>query len=490
MGARFLGGIQTLTVARSMGGTALSRRPFRDLTDPDEKRREIVWIAISFITILATWLAVVLIFGYQPLIVGMSYDEVVLLAGLGLLVLCMVLYLGAREREQRYLNRRLLGQLREAVRGMDDRLEQLGELCSTSTELAGGLSIEQISRSVVESLTSTVKASASSLLLVDGETGRPVYAEHSDRTRGEGKAIAFEEEPPLWQGREAFAADLAKQIGAWNELRNLICAPLRLRNGWTGVLGARRGEGDENFTPDDLRLLTTLANMAAKAIESAHLHIELRESYLGTVCTLVNSLDARDNYTAAHSQRVASLAVRIAERMGFSEDLIRDLEVFGPLHDVGKIGIRDAVLLKAGALSGEERSVCQEHCIIGERIIRPLKPSQQALAMVRSHHESWDGTGYPDGLSGEQIPMLARVLRVADCYDAMSTDRTYQPAMSEQEVLGHCRQESGRRYDPEVVEALCAIVDQEKGREEEGGWMEAGSAVARDGWRATAAARK
>jgi len=450
----------------------LPRRPFRDLTDPDEKRKEIVWIAISFIVILATWLAVVLIFGYQPLILGVSYDEAVLLAGLGLLVFCMVLYLGAREREQRYVNRRLLAQLREAVRRLDERLEQLKGLCSTSTELAGSLDIDQISRSVVDSLTNTVRASASSLLLIDGKTGCPVYAQHSGSAAGDGEAVAFDRESPPWSGREAFAGDLAAQIEAWNELRSLICAPLRLRNGWMGVLGARRRETEAHFTPDDLRLLTTLANMAAKAIESAHLHAELRESYFATVGTLVNSLDARDNYTAAHSQRVARLAVQIAERMELPEELIRDLEVFGPLHDVGKIGIRDLILLKASALSEEEREACQEHCIIGERIIRPLKPSQQALAMVRSHHESWDGKGYPDGLSGEQIPILARVLQVADCYDAMSTDRPYQPAMSEQEVLAHFHQYSGRRYDPGVVEALSGVVGQSKGQEAVRAWTD------------------
>ncbi|MDH4179368.1 MAG: HD-GYP domain-containing protein, partial [Armatimonadota bacterium] len=275
-------------------------------------------------------------------------------------------------------------------------------------------------------------------------------------------------------------------IEVWNELRNMICAPLRLENGWMGVLGARRREGEARFTPDDLRLLTTLTNMAAKAIESAHLHAELRKSYLVTVGTLVSSLHARDDYTAAHSQRVANLAVRIAERMELPEGLVRDLEVFGPLHDVGKIGIRDAILLKASALSEEERELCQEHCIIGERIIRPLKPSEHALAMVRSHHESWDGKGYPDGLSGEETPILARVLGVADCYDAMSTDRPYQPAMSEQEVLAHFRQYAGKRYDPRVVAALCAVVGQEE--RPQPAWAPADSLVERPRSKATARA--
>ena len=436
-------------------------RPFRDLTDPDEKRREIVWIAISFIVILATWLAVVLVFGYQPLILGVSYDEAVLLTGLGLLVFCMVLYLGAREREQRLVNRRLVGELQAAIRRLDDRLEQLKGLHKTSTELAGSLDVNHISQSVVESLMETIRADQSSLLLLDEKTGRPVYARHCGSVGLEEDGSSFYPGMSEWPAGDGDARDLDEQIDAWNQVRNLVCAPLRLTNGLTGVLGARRDDEEGHFTADDLRLLTTLANMATKAIESAHLHAELRESYFATVRTLVNSLDARDDYTAAHSQRVASLAVQIAERMNLSEDLIRDIEAFGPLHDVGKIGITDAILLKTSPLSEEERKLCQEHCTIGERIIRPLKPGQHALAMVRSHHEVWNGQGYPDGLAGEQIPILARVLQVADCYDAMSSDRPYQSAMSQQEVLAHFRQHSGKRYDPHVVAALTAVVGEE-----------------------------
>jgi len=201
-----------------------------------------------------------------------------------------------------------------------------------------------------------------------------------------------------------------------------------------------------------------VANMASKAIESAQLHVGLRDSYLATVRTLVNSLHARDNYTAAHGQRVARLAIRIAEQMGVPDSIIRDIEVFGPLHDVGKIGIPDAVLLKMGPLGSEERARCQEHCLIGEQIIRPLKPSKAALALVRSHHERWDGRGYPDGLVGEDNPLLARILQVADCYDALISDRPYQGPMSEEETLSHFRMHSGSHYDPAVVDALYAVL--------------------------------
>ena len=442
--------------------------PFRDLRDPDEKRREIIWIAISFIVILATWLAVVLIFGYQPLILGMSYDEAVLFTGLGLLVFCTVLYLAAREREQRAANRRLLGQLQQTVARLDERLGQLRGLSATSAELAGALDIRDIARSVVESLTEAVDAAASSLVLVDNTNGKPVYAHHVPSPASAGGVEPLGTHA-VWgslpTGASGAIADLPTSTEGRDDLPTLICAPVPLKNGLSGLLGARRDDSEKHFTPDDVQVLTTLANMAAKAIESAYLHAELRQSYLSTLHSLVNSLDARDNYTAAHGQRVASLATRIAENMGLPESLIHDIEAFGPLHDVGKIGIRDHILLKASPLSEEEAAACREHTVIGERIVRPLKPSRDALSMIRNHHESFDGSGYPDGLVGEDIPILARVLQVADCYDAMVSDRPYQSAMSEQEVLAHFRQFAGTRHDPAAVDALHAVARNGGGRD-------------------------
>ncbi len=458
--------------------------PFRDLQDPDEKRREIVWIAISFIVILATWLSVVLIFGYQPLIMGMTYDEIVLLTGLGLLVFCTILYLGAREREQRAANKSLVTKLKGAVESLDQRLEQLNGLCSASAELAGSLDLDQISRSVMESVLTGVEADAAYLTLIDSENGKPVYARCAPMLGTKAANESLDPEMGWSQFLPASSGkieDFESKIEPWNRARTTMRAPLQLSNGLVGVLGARRSENRDAFTGDDLRLLTILANMAAKAIESAQLHAELRESYLATVRSLVNSLHARDNYTASHSERVAALAVRMAEYLGLEEAMIRDIEVFGPLHDVGKIGIRDSVLMKSTPLSEDERAVCREHCIIGERILRPLGPSRHALGMIRNHHELWDGRGYPDGLAGDNIPQLARLLQVADSYDAMISDRPYQPAMSEQEVLAHLRQHAGELYDPVAVGAVCAVVGE--GRAE---YTSTAAAVAEDYRRAKA----
>jgi HD-GYP domain-containing protein (c-di-GMP phosphodiesterase class II) len=443
----------------------LSLPPFREVTDSDEKRKEIVWIALSFIVILGSWLAVVLFYGYRPLALGMSYDEIVLGVGGGLLLACSVAYLGVREREHRLMNRALVSRLGDAVTELDARVRHLKGLCEISGRLIGSVSIDRTARLIVDSLTQNMEVESACLVLVDEHTGLPVYLVRSS----DGAPAQEANCPPgetAWPApvanREGRLTDPEAQIRAWNELGRALCAPICARGALVGLLSVQRKPEAAAFASDDLDTLTTFANMAAKAFESAHLHAELRENYLATVRSLIYSLDARDNYAAAHGHRVAELAIRIAEQMGLSEGLMRDLEVFAPLHDVGKVGIPDAILLKPGPLDLEEREICRSHPVIGERIVRPLKPSRDAISLVRNHHESWDGRGYPDGLQGEEIPLLARILQVADCYDALITERPYRPVVTEEEVLSHFQVNAGIQYDPAVVAALRAVIQGER----------------------------
>lgn len=439
---------------------------FRDCSDPDERRKEILWTAISFVVILASWLAVVLIFGYPPLALGMSYDEAVLVVGLGLLLFCSVLYLIGKEREQRYTNKRLLGDLKATVATLDERVRQLDGLCSISAQLAGSLDVNEISRHVADGLLAALQVERAHVVLLDPHSGLPAFARCSGGDEGRYGAGPEADEDvwpaPTVSGQPRIT-DVQAQVNAWNELPNLACTSFACKSGLVGILAARRdAERGRTFTPDDQSIIITLGNMMAKALESAHLHAELRDNYLATVRSLVLSLDARDNYAATHGQRVATLAVRIAEHMELPESATRDVEVFAPLHDVGKIGIRDEILMKQGPLTDQEREICRQHCLIGDRIIRPLKPGRDALSLVRNHHESWNGRGYPDGLKGEEIPLLARIVKVADCYDALISARPYGAVMSEEEAVAHFRLHAGDHYDPAVVDALAAVLREEE----------------------------
>jgi putative nucleotidyltransferase with HDIG domain len=175
---------------------------------------------------------------------------------------------------------------------------------------------------------------------------------------------------------------------------------------------------------------------------------------MNTLQSLVATIEARDRYTQQHSQRVTQLAVGIAEEMGCTQEEIDTIKFAGVLHDIGKISIRDAILLKKGKLTQEETKVIQTHPLTGEKILRPLGLLPAEKAIVRHHHEKWDGKGYPDGLRGEEAPLLARIIAVADSYDAMTSNRPYRLARNDRKALDELVRCSGTQFDKDIVEAF------------------------------------
>jgi HD-GYP domain-containing protein (c-di-GMP phosphodiesterase class II) len=186
---------------------------------------------------------------------------------------------------------------------------------------------------------------------------------------------------------------------------------------------------------------------------------ELRETYTATVRALAGAVEARDAYTAHHAERVAAYAVEIGAVVGLTEDGSPQLEFGFLLHDIGKVGVSDAILFKPGALDEEEREEMQRHPLIGEEIIREIEFLAPARAVVRHHHERWDGSGYPDGLAGEEIPLAARVFALADALDAITSDRPYRAATSLADARERLRAAEGQ-FDPAVLEAFEAIPDE------------------------------
>jgi len=167
---------------------------------------------------------------------------------------------------------------------------------------------------------------------------------------------------------------------------------------------------------------------------------------------LAKSVEARDNYTGMHCERLAAYSVRLGQALGLPRADQLALYRGGYLHDIGKVGIPDSILFNKGMLSAEEWQVMRMHTIRGEEICRPMKTLAPVLPIIRSHHERWDGSGYPDGLKGEEIPLLARILQVADIYDALTTARSYKPAFSHSYALEIMLQESQRGWrDPELI---------------------------------------
>jgi len=184
---------------------------------------------------------------------------------------------------------------------------------------------------------------------------------------------------------------------------------------------------------------------------------KIRASFLSAITALAYALEAKDIYTSGHSQRVVEISVAIAEELGMPQDSIDKIRLAGLLHDIGKIGVKESVLNKLGKLTDEEYQHIKSHCDVGERILTPVVEDEEILKVVRHHHERYDGRGYPDGLSGEQIPLGARILAVADTYDALTSERPYREAMSAETAFAEIERGRGAQFDPEVTNAFLRI---------------------------------
>lgn len=426
---------------------------------PDRRRMQILWLALGLIGVLT--LALVLLVAYGLEITTYDYGEPLLLIGLLAFVACTVAYFADKEREHRAENRRLIQQLHQTAKALDMRVARLNKLSETSVDLAGALDLDRISELVVQALLDQVQADAASLVLLDTTRGEYVHTRsmghlapgkesHEDSVAiakaaaGDGPVIKQLDHPPA----------VTQQLKAWEKIRASIAAPMKVSDVIGGALAAMR---EERFDTEDLNLLTTLANMSSKAIESAELHQQLRQSYYRTLHVLARSLAARDPYSAAHGEAVTWLACSLAERLGLGEEDIESLHAYGPLHDLGKIGISDALLSKQGPLTSEEFEIIRQHTLIGESIIQPLNPGLPALAMIRSHHERWDGKGYPDGLKADEVPLLARILSVADACHAIVSHRPYRGGATPIQAVQEVKAMTGSQFDPRVVDALVEL---------------------------------
>lgn len=238
-------------------------------------------------------------------------------------------------------------------------------------------------------------------------------------------------------------------------LRNIMAVPLRGREQTLGVFFAGNKRDGGSFTGNDVRLFRTLASEATVVIQNAGLYDKLRRSYLSIVQVISEMVDARERYTRGHSERVSAYAALIAHRLKLPSEQVECVTVAGLLHDIGKIGIAERILLKPARLNHREYTVIQNHPSIGEHILRGVEMPWDVLPAIRHHHERFDGRGYPDRLAGEAIPLGARILAAADAFDVITTHRVYQRARSREAGFAELEREAGKQFDPAVVKAFC-----------------------------------
>jgi len=242
--------------------------------------------------------------------------------------------------------------------------------------------------------------------------------------------------------------------GRPSRFRSLMAVPVKIREKLFGVLTSATLAGGRAFTEKDLFYLSFTTQTAANAIETLALYENLYENLFATLYGFVNALEARDLYTRQHSSRVTEIALILGRELGCSAEELNVLNFAGPLHDIGKIGIRDDILLKPGRLSTEEFEKIKEHPIIGANMLTQLGLWDRERQIIRCHHERFDGGGYPDGLRREEIPFLARILSLADAYDAMASDRAYRKRMEESLILRIIQEGAGTQFDPRIVDAF------------------------------------
>ena len=232
-----------------------------------------------------------------------------------------------------------------------------------------------------------------------------------------------------------------------------LSIPFNIRNEPFGLLLIGEKAEVGVFDSDDEFILKFMAERTALNIENMALYDNLMQSLIASLKSLVGAIEAKDKYTRQHSSRVTRYAIDIAKTMGCSEDDLQRISTCAPLHDIGKIGISDGILNKKSRLTVEEFDIIKSHPLIGVNIVAPLGFDRDELAIIRNHHERWDGKGYPDGLKAEKIPFLSRILVVADSFDAMSSDRAYRKAIPVEKCIEELIQNKGTQFDPDVVEA-------------------------------------
>lgn len=372
--------------------------------------------------------------------------------------------------------------------GVNDHLQvrqsQLGALMGVGHAINSSLGLERVLEEVMDTLISLMRAERGFLMLreTNGELSvrmaRGIAQIKLDEeiikvsntivrkvvASGESILTTNAQQDPRFENQVSVAA---------YQLRSILCAPLKIKNDLIGVIYVDNRAHAGIFRQSDLALINAFADQAAVAIDNARLfedlkktnfqleaaNMELEIAYEATLNGWVRALDMRDKETEGHTRRVTTLTERLARSMGMDDDTMVHVTRGALLHDIGKMAIPDGILLKPGQLTDDEWKLIQKHPVYAYEMLSPIEFLRPALDIPYCHHEKWDGTGYPRGLMGEDIPFAARIFPVIDVWDALTSNRPYRKSLPQDEVRERIKADSGKHFDPYVVDAFMRMND-------------------------------
>ena len=360
--------------------------------------------------------------------------------------------------------RQLEKELAQTIRKSEKKIKQFTTLSDLNALLNSSLDQEEVREMAMEAATKLMNCEVGSLLLLDndsnelyfevalGEKGEEVKRIRLNVGEGIGGWVAM-------HGKPLLIPDVSKDPRHFTKAdeksdfitRDILCVPLKIKDKIIGVLEAVNKLDGEVFDEKDLELFQLLANQVAIAIDNARLYEELQETFLQTAEALTDAIEKRDPYTGGHTKRVVRYSTAIAKYLNIPPSEKECLKISAILHDVGKIGIEDVILRKRSKLNENESNEMKKHPILGHEILEKVTRLRDVIPGMRYHHERLDGKGYPDGIDGSKIPLIAKIIAVADAFDAMTTDRPYRKALDNNNAIKELKRCSGRQFDKEVV---------------------------------------
>ena len=369
--------------------------------------------------------------------------------------LMMVMMRVSRERELLVENKSILDRLEDKQkiellnRRLQKKIEELTIMSHISNKLNALSIVDDVYEKMVEIVRGILDVPSCGYYLADKEKGELVLVVEKRDTEGLPNARKMN------LTREFLAkATLSK---GYLQRENKLFLSLIIKDECIGFMsvGGRRGNG--KFSEDEIFLLKLITEKVSTKIENRMLYESLYNNILHTLSSLIIAINRRDSYTEGHCGRVTSVSQALAEAMGLSDYKKHVLRIVGPVHDLGKIGIPDAILLKPERLTAEEYEVMKDHSVYGEEIMKGFEILAEEAHVIRHHHERYDGTGYPDALSSDDIPLCCRLIAVCDAYDAMTTDRPYKKALSKKDAMIEIKRCSGSQFDPDVVSGFLGM---------------------------------